>query len=197
MKWLSEVALAISEEYGTEYSDTRMKMWASMLKDYSEKQVKDALIGYMRSEKARFAPKVADIITMIEGSSADRTAMAERAWQRIMQNCDTTNSAIFDDPAIHYAVGITFGTWVKFGLMLEKDQPFRRKDFISAYCAWKDGLPYQPRLIGRIEASAATGEVVFSTKHIGDKEMCKIVEKGCGVPGIVSPLKTISGNMGG
>jgi len=178
MKWLSEVTLAISEEYGTEYSDTRMKMWAGMLKDYTEKQVKDALVAYMQSEQARFAPKVSDIITVIEGSKVDREAIAAQSWQRVMDNCNTTDSAVFDDAATHYAISISFGSWVKLGLMTEKEQPFKRRDFIAAYCAYREGLPYPPRLIGRLEQDGAKGDTRFTTNHIGNADKCKAIENG-------------------
>jgi len=197
MKWLSEVTLAISEEYGTEYSDTRMKMWAGMLNGYSEKQVKDALVQYMRSEQARFAPKVSDIITMIEGSRVDREAIAAQSWQRVMDNCNTTASAVFDDPAIHYAIGISFGSWVRLGLMTEDEAPFRRKDFIAAYCSYKEGLPYPTRLIGRHEQESAKGEVRFTTRHIGDESKCKAVEGGgaARIDGVMEEIDALTENL--
>ena len=174
MKWLSEIMLAISEEYGTEYSDTRMKMWAGMLKDYSEKQVKGALIKYMRSEQARFAPKVSDIITMIEGKAVDRKAAGEAAFQRVYNAIGSCGgsyaSVVFDDPAIMYAISV-MGGWIDFCGITDDEKPFRRRDFVSAYASYKNGMGYPAHLAGiheRDNTANGTG-VEMSLTYIGDK----------------------------
>jgi hypothetical protein len=177
-KRFAGILYATFEVYGQQPSKMAVDIWWNALSEYTIEQVEGALAAHIRdADSGQFKPKPADVIRKIDGSREDKAAMAARAWARVMDHMNTTDSAIFDDPAIHYAIQTTFGTWVKAGLMTEKEAPFKQRDFIQAYTAYKPGLPYPPRLIGRTENSAAGGEVFFFTNHIGNADKCRAVEE--------------------
>ena len=156
-----------------------LEMWWRCLRGFSIEQV---AVGFQRhlcdASRGSFQPMPADIIRNIEGNREDRGAAADLAWRRMLENLNTYDSAVFDDPAIHYAVNVVFGSWERVGLMAEDELPFRRMDFIRAYLAFKPGLPYPGRLVGRMERESAAGETRFTIARIGDQSKCAAVELG-------------------
>lgn len=156
-----------------------INMWWSIMSTVSI----DAFAAGMRNhivcpERGQYVPKVADIIAKIGGDRNDRKDAADFAWSVVKDNLNTNENAVFDDPAIHYAIQIEFGSWVEVGMMTDKDEPFRRMGFLRAYAAYKPGLPYQPRLLGRLSLGEATshGRVDVFTHYIGDKQAALAVE---------------------
>jgi len=178
-----DFAAAVSEvlgAYNQEVSTFQLRVWWAGLCGFELNTVLSALGGYMASpQKCKFAPKPGDIVEMIEGSAKDREAIAMQAWQRVMDNCNGYLTTVFDDPAIHYSIHVTFGTWDNVGKCEENDLKFKRLDFIKAYCSYKNGMPYPPKLIGTIERdNAANGQTneFNAIEYIGDKEICLAVE---------------------
>ena len=178
-----DFAEAIGEtlkSYNQEVSTFQLRIWWAGLEQFELATVLNALGGYMASPvKCKFAPKPGDIVEMIEGSANDKEALAAQQWQTVMDNCNGYKTTVFDDPAIHYALHVTFGAWDKVGICEEHDLKFRRLDFIKAYCAYKDGMPYPAKLIGTAERdNAALGQTnEFNTiEYVGDKEKCLAIE---------------------
>jgi len=175
----AEFASAVGEvlgSYNQEVSKFQLRIWWVALEPYELNTVLNALGGYMSSpQKCRFAPKPGDIVEMIEGSAKDREAIAMQAWQRVMDNCNSYATTVFDDPAIHHAIHVTFGMWHALGQCDEHDLKFKRLDFIKAYCAFREGMPYPPKLIGVVERdNAAAGQAndFNAIEYIGDKQKC-------------------------
>ncbi|RME80441.1 MAG: hypothetical protein D6775_16150 [Caldilineae bacterium] len=168
-----------------------IEMWWRCLKRFSIEQVANGFEAHLTDpERGSFQPTPADVIRHIEGGNKDtREARAELAWRRVLDavgSVGTYQTVVFDDPAIHYAIQIAFGSWEAVGLMTEDEQPFRRRDFVKAYMAYKPGLPYPPRLAGRFEREQAVADARFRVVAIGDPGKCKVVEAGGTSGGLAS-----------
>lgn len=154
-----------------------LRMWWACLAQFSIEQVRHGFQRHITdADSGRFQPMPADVIKhMTGGNKETKEARAVFAWNKFLSNYNIYQSAVFDDPAIHYAISMVFGSWIKAGDMMEKDMPFRRKDFISAYNAYTEGMPYPSRMIGVFEQSSSTGESMYNVIAIGDSEKCKSV----------------------
>ena len=177
------------EQCGRTPAPEAIQLAFEALRDQSLDVVRKALIAHMRDPKAgQYPPKVADVMRHITGGhTEDRQARAELAWRRVMDalgSVGTYDSAAFDDPAIHYAIEIAFGGWERAGLTMEDEMPFRRQDFIRAYLAWKPGMPYPGRLVGRHEREQAVGDSRFAVRYLGDERKAREVEAGGAAGGI-------------
>ncbi len=157
--------------------------WAfEVLKDKELSDIKQALVMHARDPQAgQFQPKAADIMKHMHGTKDDRKAQAEAAWRKVLDNMNRNHSAVFDDPAIHYAITVGFGDWQAIcdfdSSKFECQQMYR--SFINAYASFT-GQPYQPRMIGVFEQAGATGESRYETHYIGDKAKALTVEaEGC------------------
>jgi hypothetical protein len=154
-------------------------MFYRCLKRFDIEQVEQAFKAHLNDpDVGKFQPKPADIIAKIEGTRQDRTDRASLAWQHMMRNLDTYQTVVFDDPAIHYAIRIAFGDWIKVGQITEQEMPFRRKDFIDAYAAYNPGAPYPGMLIGILERDNNAAGYVYHApyrKLVGDVDRCRAV----------------------
>jgi len=162
-------------------ASSRQIEWAfECLTDKQLDDVKRALIKHARDPDAgQYQPKPADIIRHIEGGKADRKVMAEAAWHTVISNVNRYNSAVFDDPAIHYAIMIGFGSWLNV-CDFDKDkfdcqQMYR--SFINAYVSY-NGQPHPPRMIGIYELESAKGPTKYEIEYHGDKQKALAVEQG-------------------
>jgi len=180
-----EFAVAVHEvlkSYGQECQKFTLELWWFGLKKHSLECVVNAMYEYCASpEKCRYPPKSGDIIAMIEGSKADRKEMAVIAFARMFDNLNTQASAVFDDPAIHYAIMVGFGSWEKVGAYNETkfECQEQRRAFIAAYTLFSSETPYLSRLVGLEEReNAANGyhNYVPRVLYIGNKERALQVE---------------------
>jgi len=176
-----EFAIAMHEvlgSYNQECGRFTLRLWWSALERYDLQTVLNALAGYCaHQDKCKFAPKAGDIVGMIEGTKAEKTEAAEYAWQRTYDAIGTYGrykSVAFDDPAIHYAL-MLLGGWEEFCGMMEDEKPFRRKDFISAYAAYRNGLPYPPHLSGMAERENVGKGVDVKIEYIGNHDVVKSI----------------------
>jgi len=62
--------------------------------------------------------------------------------------------------------------------MPEDAKPYRRRDFISAYSAYKHGLPYAPHFPGIIETENSGKGIQVKITYIGDKQKAIAVMAG-------------------
>lgn len=92
-------------------SEFALHVWTEGCKDYTIEQVSKAIQTYaMDPDCGHFAPKVSDIIRLIDGSSADRAAIA---WGMVLEGAKSVGAyrdVCFDDPVIHAAV-MDCGGW--------------------------------------------------------------------------------------
>ncbi len=186
----AEALAAVYALYRVELSQSVAAMWWRALEAYDVAPVLDALTRHARNpDTGQFLPKPADVVKMIEGSTADTALLA---WAKVLQGLravGTYDSVVFDDPIIHRVLE-DLGGWVALGRQPEKDLPFFEKRFRDAYRAWRmRGLIDWPRrLAGIIEhqnGSAGFAGVNVNTKFVGDRARAQAVLDGPNDPALI------------
>lgn len=193
-KEFAEAVREVLKSYKQECGKFTLRMWWAALQTHSLATVLNAMGEYCASpEKCKFAPKAGDIVGMIEGTKADRKELAVMAFAKVIENVNRNATVVFDDPAIHHAIIIGFGSWEKVSDYndFEFESQQNKREFITAYAAFNANTPYQPKLIGIVERdNAANGlyDAIPSVTYIGDKKKALAVESG--------GRTAISGNAG-
>jgi hypothetical protein len=131
---------------------------------YDLENVRAAVAAHVRSEK--FFPTLADIITLIEGCSEDRAALAWAAVVRAVERLGRSLSVRFPSPAYHYAIE-QIGGWQKLCTTLTDEEiKWRGKDFERFFeigervASWEHEpgkVRVQPYLMGWYEANNRRG----------------------------------------
>jgi hypothetical protein len=90
-----------------------LSAWWDACSGVSFEQVSKAINIHVRdAERGVFAPKVADIVRSLQGTSTDRAALA---WSKVygaIGSVGAYQDVVFDDPAIHAAI-VDCGGWQK------------------------------------------------------------------------------------
>ena len=99
--------------YAKDCSPFVLDLWWGACSSFSLEQVRKSLNAHaMDAERGVFAPKVADIVRVLAGTSTDRAALA---WGKVlgaMSLVGAYTDVVFDDPAIHAAI-VDCGGWTK------------------------------------------------------------------------------------
>lgn len=137
--------------YGKNVSSFALDVWWTALKSYDLQAVVDAFNRHLANPDAgQYAPKPADIIRMLQGSTQDA---ALRAWAKVDQavrRVGTYTDVVFDDPLIHRVIQ-DMGGWIGLGTKNEDEWPFVAKEFENRYRGFrvKSETPdYPAKLIG-------------------------------------------------
>lgn len=135
--------------YGKGVSTFALDVWWSALKAYDLRTVIDAFNRHLANpDVGQFAPKPADIIRMLQGSTQDS---ALRAWAKVdkgVRQVGTYEDVVFDDPLIHRVIQ-DMGGWIGFGSKNEDEWPFVAKEFENRYRGFKakNEVPEYPGLL--------------------------------------------------
>ena len=91
--------------YRQDVSDfTRTLFWTS-LQAFDFEQVRKAFDAHAKdSEQGRFAPKLADLVRILQGTYTDRAQLAWGRCLEAMRSVGAYTDVIFDDPATHAAI---------------------------------------------------------------------------------------------
>jgi len=81
---------------------------------------------------SKFFPKPSEFLEILEGRDKDQSIIAWMKVLRALRGVGTYQSIEFDDHAIHSAIK-TMGGWVAFGDILEKDLPWKQREFERIY----------------------------------------------------------------
>lgn len=158
--------------YRQNASEFTLQIWWQACQRYDIEQVSKAMTAHaMDPDRGQFAPKVADIVRILSGTTTDR---AQLAWGRVLEaaaQIGAYTDVAFDDPAIHATVE-DLGGWTKICRTETKDLSYLQHRFCESYRAYsgretfgypavlggdrspdamhaKRGLPVpKPRLIG-------------------------------------------------
>jgi hypothetical protein len=129
-------------------------------------------------DRGQFAPRIADITRLLEGSTQTQ---GMRAWSRVeraLRSVGAYQSVVFDDPLVH-AVVRDMGGWVRLCQTPLDELPFRAREFERSYAAYRmrrETPAYPPRLIGIAETENATsGFALPAPVLIGDPERAELV----------------------
>ncbi|SOD42399.1 DUF6475 domain-containing protein [Nitrosovibrio sp. Nv4] len=137
--------------YGKGVSTFALDVWWNALKGYDLAAVVDAFNRHLANPDAgQYAPKPADIIRMLQGSTQDS---ALRAWAKVdkaVRHVGTYADVVFDDPLIHRVIQ-DMGGWIGFGTKNEDEWPFVAKEFENRYRGFRvrSEIPeYPAKLMG-------------------------------------------------
>ncbi len=174
----AQIMFAVFELYSKKPSKIAVQMFWNVLERFSIAQVETGFKLHLNdTEAGKFPPKPADVIRHIEGSVDDRQAIATAAWQKAIDaiaDVGSYKSVCFDDPAIMYAIFI-MGRWENFCSMSKKEMPFKRRNFISAYCAYRPGMVYPNYFAGLNERENSGLDCQLKIVFIGDSTQAKAI----------------------
>lgn len=119
-----------------ELSAQQIAFYFEGLRHYDLDAIRSALNIHVRNpDVGSFMPKIADIVRALEGSNLDA---ATRAWSLVlegMRRAGQYQSIAFDDPTINRVI-MEMGGWPSL-FVLEKEAPFRQKEFENRYRGWR------------------------------------------------------------
>lgn len=137
--------------YNKGLSTFALDVWWNSMKGYDLLAVVDAFNRHLANpDVGQFAPKPADIIRMLQGSTQDS---ALRAWAKVDQavrQIGPYEDVVFDDPVIHRVIH-DMGGWIGLGAKTSDEWPFIAKEFENRYRGFKvkSEIPdYPGKLIG-------------------------------------------------
>lgn len=136
--------------YKQDASEFTLNVFWDACKDLEFEQVAKAFNAHAKDpDKGQFAPKVADIVRLLQGTKTDRSAIS---WGRVyeaMCSVGAYTDVCFDDPAIHASVH-DCGGWTKMCRVSNDDLSYLQHQFCKAYQAYaaRDDYEYPHVLIG-------------------------------------------------
>lgn len=168
--------------YGKDFSEFAGRVWWEAMKPFDLSAVADALNRHcVNPDSGQFAPKPADVVKMLEGSTQDAALVAWSKVDRAIREVGTYRSVVFDDPVIHRVV-TDMGGWIPLGTKTEDEWPFVRNEFVNRYRGYRmrsETPEYLPVLIGISEASNQRQGLGFDAPMLlGEPEAAKAVLLG-------------------
>jgi hypothetical protein len=128
--------------------------WQGLLR-FEFEDVKRALSLHAQDpDNGMYAPKVADLTRMLEGSKASQGMQAWAKVERAIKSVGRYQTVVFDDPLIH-AVIDEMGGWSLLCVTGVDELPFRARDFERRYTAYRLQRitpPHPARLVGQHES---------------------------------------------
>lgn len=172
--------------YGQAVSPFAMGVWWQACEGFELAEVARALTAHaMDPDRGQFAPKPADLVRVLRGTSADRSLIA---WGKVldaMQRVGAYRTVVFDDSAIHAAVA-DMGGWPAICRGNADELQFTQRRFCDlhkAYSARPDAA-YPARLLGEHDlANRLAGHASAAPTLVGDPQRAQGVERlGCDGP---------------
>lgn len=164
----------ITELYGRATSEFAITIWWGALRQYDLAAVRQAFDRHVRNpDSGQFAPKPADLIRMMGGTTQDSALVAWAKVDRALRVVGTYRSVAFDDALVHRVL-TEMGGWTALGVKTEKEWPFIAKEFENRYRGYRmrnEHPDYPPILVGLAEAqNAQAGFEGEGPTLIGDQE---------------------------
>lgn len=182
--------------YRQPVSEFTLAVWWEACHSFELEQVRKALSGHATDpDRGQFAPKPADVVRLLRGTTVDRAAVA---WGMVMQAISSAGAyqdVDFGDPATHAAIH-DMGGWPKVCRSDLKELGFVQHRFTEAHRAYsargvascplvlagdrspdaeyeKRGLPIpKPVLIGKLTCATAMRQ----QQRIGNEAIARIEE---------------------
>lgn len=176
--------------YGKDVSNFMLSVFWDSLKRFEFNDVSRAFTLHAQNpDNGQWAPKVADIVKMIEGSTQTQGMQAWAKVQTAIGSVGKMRSVAFDDPLIH-AVIAEMGGWYALCSSLSEDLPFKAREFEKRYQGYRvrrEVPQFAPYLIGGHEADNRLNGYKTPAKPvlIGDPARAALVmEKGSEQPAL-------------
>lgn len=174
--------------YGKPVSSFTLQVWVQACQSFDFEQVAKAMTAHATdAERGQFAPKVADIVRILSGTSTDRAALAWGKCLDAMQRVGAYSDVVFDDPAVH-AVIEDLGGWPKLCRTDMKDLGYVQHRFQESHRAYtgRGGFDYPRRLGGDRSPDSEyerRGIPLPRPALIGDAERAKAVYRAGNLAG--------------
>lgn len=174
--------------YRQDASAYTLQVWWSACQPYTMEQVRKALTAHATDpERGQFAPKVADMVRVLAGTSTDRAALAWGKTLEAMGSVGAYTDVVFDDPAIHAAIE-DLGGWPKVCRTETKELGYLQHRFCESHRAYtsRGQFEYPRRLMGDRSPDheyQRYGRPLPRPALVGDREKAKAVFLGGNVAG--------------
>lgn len=157
-----------------------LDLWWNACKTFDFEQIQKAMQRHATDpEHGQFAPKVADLVRILSGTTTDRAALA---WGKVLEAMSAVGAytdVVFDDPAIH-AAAEDMGGWPKMCRTDLKELGLLQHRFMQSYRAYTERgqFDYPRRLGGDRSPDSEYEKAGLSLPRpalIGDPERAKMV----------------------
>ncbi|MBA7588070.1 hypothetical protein ES708_30118 [subsurface metagenome] len=139
----------LESAFDEKVSEDRAKIYWDMLKNYSDMEMKKAVVGSIRGLK--FFPKISEIIGLIEGNVEDEAEIAWLILKGKIERCDGYVSISFPENPIIGSVVEALGGWIEICDVPINEEKWVKKEFIKLYPIMKRRNNHPEKLIGIIE----------------------------------------------
>lgn len=162
-----------------------LDLWWNACKPFDFEQIQKAMQRHATDpEHGQFAPKVADLVRILSGTTTDRAALAWGKVLEAMSSVGAYTDVIFDDPAIH-AAAEDMGGWPKMCRTELKELGLLQHRFMQSYRAYAERGQFDfPRRLGGDRSPDSeyekAGLKLPRPALIGDPERAKRVYQGGG-----------------
>lgn len=171
--------------YRQDVSRFVLDLWWNACKSFDLQQISKAMQRHATDpEHGQFAPKVADMVRILQGTTTDRASLA---WGKVLESMSAVGAytdVVFDDPAIHAAVE-DMGGWPKMCRTDLKEISYLQHRFMQSYRAYAERgqFDYPRRLAGDRSPDSEyekAGLPLPRAATIGDKARARLVYQGGG-----------------
>lgn len=171
--------------YRQSVSEFTLAVWWQAMQPFDLEQVRKALsIHATDAERGQFAPKVADIVRVLAGTTTDR---AQLAWGKAFEAMSAVGGyqdVVFDDAGIH-AVIEDLGGWPKVCRTETKELGYLQHRFCESYRAYvgRGSFDYPRRLTGDRSPDSEyekKGLLLPRPAVVGDQARARAVYEGGG-----------------
>ncbi len=162
-----------------------LELWWNACKPFDFQQIQKAMQRHATDpEHGQYAPKVADMVRILQGTTTDRASLA---WGKVLESMSAVGAytdVIFDDPAIH-AAAEDMGGWPKMCRTDLKELGLLQHRFMQSYRAYveRGQFDYPRRLSGDRSPDSEyekAGLPLPRPALVGDRERAKLVYRGGG-----------------
>ena len=187
---------SLAEYYGKELSGGVLSLYWQGLSQFSITEIESAIGLHLQNPDAgQWMPKIADIIRMIEGTTADSATIAWAKVMRAVGSVGQFQSLAFDDALIH-AVIDDMGGWPKICQTEEKEIPFLQNRFEKSYRAYRvrRETPIYPKYLCGVSETqnSAAGHKSDAPLLVGDKSVAqRVLDGGSNAPRLPVHVGTI------
>ncbi|SFB74460.1 hypothetical protein SAMN05216344_102194 [Polaromonas sp. OV174] len=166
--------------YRQPVSEFVLQVWSQACQPFTLEEVSKAMTAHVTdAERGVFAPKVADVVRVLAGTTTDRAALA---WGKVlgaMSAVGAYSDVVFDDPAIHAAIE-DLGGWVKVCRGETDELSYLQHRFCQSHKAYtgRGTFDYQRRLVGDRSPDqdyVRKGLPVPSPALVGDQTAARLV----------------------
>ncbi len=135
--------------YRQDMTPFTLEVWWTGCANFDLEQVRKALTAHATDpDKGQFAPKVADLVRILGGTSTDRAQLAWGKAYGAMCSIGAYTDVVFDDPAIHAAI-TDLGGWMKLCRSSLDDLSYLQHRFCEAHRAYSARGQFEyPRVLG-------------------------------------------------